>query len=193
METVITLEQAKLNLKVDFSDDDAIITANIAAAQGHVQNETGLVLSTTDLTETAANLASSIELEAWPIQQIKEIRYTLPDGTIAVLPGTAWRANLNRRPVRIYPTAFNWGLADVWCCEPRHHHRERPALPVEVDITAGYDDVAKVPPAVIQAMHLLIAHFYANRKAAEVGVRAAAVEIPFGVSVLLDKHGLDHV
>lgn len=190
MDEVITLEQAKLNLKVDFSDDDDIITANILAAQDHVQNTTGLVLSVTDITETQSRLAPSIELEAWPVRQIKEVRCTQPDGTMVALPASAWRANLNHRPVRIYPVAFNWGLPPVECF---HHHHERSALPVEIDIEAGYETDADIPPAVKQALFLLIAHFYANRKAVEVGARAAAVTVPLGVDALLERFTLERV
>ena len=35
-----------------------------------------------------------------------------------------------------------------------------------------------------RAMHMLIAHWHANRSGAEVGTRAAAIEVPFAVTVL---------
>ena len=65
---------------------------------------------------------------------------------------------------------------------------EQPPQPPHPPSEAGYATPDDVPSAVKQAMHLLISHFYTNRSAVEAGVRAAAVEMPLGVEVLLRRY-----
>lgn len=190
----VTLAEAKLNLRVDGSDEDARITSLIVAARQAVERMTGLVLTPRTVTETVPTLGRSIDLIAWPVTAITEIRHPDADGALAVLPSDQYRVSLKRRPVRIIPASFNWGLAPGWNCWPfdrHHHHRER--LPVEIDIEAGYATPDDVPEAIKQAMHLLIGHFYTNRSAVDAGVRAAAVELPLGVEALLDSDNLQYV
>ena len=46
MTTYITLDQAKQNMRVTSTDEDDLITAKIAAAQGFVENYLGTTLDT---------------------------------------------------------------------------------------------------------------------------------------------------
>jgi uncharacterized phiE125 gp8 family phage protein len=192
----ITLDEAKANLRVDFDDDDALITARIVSAREWVETETGLVLVPRQITETATRLGRWIDLTAWPVTSVDEIRYTADDGSLQVLDTAAYRYGRFRRPIRIMPAVWNWGLSpycrQVW--QPHHSHvAETPYLPVEIDLTAGYATPDDVPATVKQAMFLLISHFYANRLPAEVGTRAAAVQVPLGVTDLLDHWTMDAV
>jgi len=44
---IVTLEDAKAQIRVDFDDDDALLTAKIAAAQGHIERLLGYAIETT--------------------------------------------------------------------------------------------------------------------------------------------------
>lgn len=193
----VTLAEAKLNLRVTSPDEDARITSLIVVARQKIEADTGLVLTPRAITETVARLGESLTLNSWPITSVDGILYP-SGGVMTALDSSAWMVSLKRRPVRIIPAAFNWGLGGVdcgwggglWGRHDLHHHA---VLPVEIDITAGYPTPDDVPETVKQAMHLLIGHLYTNRSAVESGLRAAAIELPMGVASLLDSFTLDYV
>lgn len=176
----ISLADAKRNLRDTPDEDDALIGTLIVAARQHVENETGLVLTQRTVTETAPALGTWIDLASWPVTSVDAIRYPLA-GVMTVLTPGSWLTSYRKRPVRLIPATWGWGIGMQPCWTP--------ALPVEIDVTAGWapDDV---PAPVREAMLLLVSHWYSNRDAAEVGARAAAVEVPFGVEVLLRPYRL---
>ena len=187
----LSVDEVKLNLRVDTNADNDLINGLISVAREYVEDYTGLVLTPRMITETAVTLGQWIDLAAWPVTSVSEIRYPL-SSVMTALPGTAWATSFQRRPVRIVPVTPFWGLAPA-CCGFAPAARARTMLPVEIDVQAGYATPAAVPFAIKQAMHLLIGHLYTNRGAAEVGTRAAAVEVPFGVDALLRRWRLVQV
>lgn len=176
----LTLDEVKLNLRVNGPTEDDLITGLIVDAREFVERETGLVLTPRLITETTAQLGRWIDLSSWPVNSVAEVRYPVA-GVMTVLATSAWLYSTKRRPVRLLPATFGWGAsAGIWgYCTP--------SLPVEIDVQAGYATPADVPRAATRAMHMLVAHWYSSRQAAEVGVRAAAIEVPFGVTQLLEK------
>ncbi|WP_242140865.1 head-tail connector protein [Sphingomonas sp. TREG-RG-20F-R18-01] len=182
---VLSLAAVKKNLRVDTTDDDDLISDLILVAQADVEAYTGLVLTPRTVTETAPQLGRWIDLKSWPVSAVTAVRWTDRGGFVNTIDPSSWTIALARRPVRMIPKAWHWGLASAFppvvCGVPL------PQLPIEIDVEAGYATPADVPANVKQAMHLLVAHFYNNREATEVGARAAAIEIPFGVERLLRK------
>ena len=174
------LDEVKANLRFTGTGQDDLIESLITDAREYVESQTGLVLVPRTITETTAQLGRWIDLASWPITNVIAIRSPI-NGTLTPLAGTAWQTSYKRRPVRIVPTAFGWGL------NGGDHSPCYPSLPVEIDVAAGYATPDDVPRAATRAMHMLIAHWFINRPAAEVGVRAAAVEVPFGVEKLLER------
>jgi uncharacterized phiE125 gp8 family phage protein len=55
---------------------------------------------------------------------------------------------------------------------------------VRISYVAGYEP-AELPPELTQAAILLFGHFNANREAVIAAERAAAVELPLGVEMLI--------
>lgn len=180
----ISLDQARWQLK-DPLDTDEQISVLIVAAREFVEGVTGLVLTHRSVTETAGQFGRWIDLASWPVTSVDAIRYPLA-GVSTLLAPTAWAVSYARRPVRILPVSSGWGVGGAYC-------GPQASLPIEIDVTAGFATPADVPATVKQAMLLLIASWYGNRDAAEVGARAAAIEIPFGVEVLLRRHRLVRV
>ncbi|UAK23665.1 head-tail connector protein [Sphingomonas nostoxanthinifaciens] len=179
----ISLDEAKGNLRVDTNADDGRIASLIVAAREQVEDMTYLVLTPRPITETRPELGRWIDLKSWPIQSVDAVRYPVHN-VMTALPAGAWVTNLKAEPVRLLPAQMGWGVGFTGgLC--RHFAPEQ--LPIEIDVTAGFPTTDDVPEKVKQAMHLLIAHWYSNRAAAEVGTRAAAVEIPYGFEPLLRR------
>lgn len=177
----LTLEQVRANLRQPPVQENDRITDLIVTAREYVEGETGLVLTRRQVTETVATLGCWIDLASWPIATIDEIRVPVGPDLVAMDPA-AWRVGLNRRPIRIIPAATNWGFRGYTT-----GFSGMPLPPVEIDLTAGYEMPALVPMRAKHAMHMLIAHWFANRESVETGQRAAAIEVPLGVAALLDK------
>ncbi len=167
----LSVADAKLHLRVDGEDEDALITGIIAAAVDHVERATGLVLSQRPVSEPVAGFGA--RLNTWPITSIDSITYTDGVGASQTLDVGAWSTNLLSRPVRLSPISSGWpalGAGDA---------------PVTVNMTAGYED-GKVPAGIVAALKLIVGHLYRNREGATVGV--VATELPMGVESLLMPH-----
>lgn len=178
------LDEVKANLRVDDDDSDDLIAALITSARMHVENVTGLVILPQTVTETVPRLGLSIELASWPVTAVTAVRYPLM-GVLTELEESGWAVSYRARPVRLLPATPWWGLGSPVPAGP--------ALPVEIDVEAGYASPDDVPRPVKQAIQLLVSHWYANRSAAEVGARAAGVEIPFSVTELLRPYRLARI
>ena len=177
---VLSLEAAKLHLRTDGDDEDELILDAIDAAQDWVENYTGLVLTPRTITETAPQLGRWIELSSWPVSEITAIRYPVA-GVLIAMDAAIWAVSYARRPVRILPVAWGWGIG------LGAYLGDAAALPVEIDVSAGFATEDDVPRVVLQAMKLLVSHFYTNRTPVLTGTQAAAVTVPFSVEALLRK------
>lgn len=173
----ITLEQAKLHLRVDFSDDDALILALITAARERAELVTGRALVkgswiysldsfpygyfcntmpaparvTPDKWLAAWAAWQSIELPRSPIVSVDSVRY-IPsaDGQLATLDPSVYVTDTATEPGRIYPVLNSyWPLTQA---VPRA---------VQITFTAGYD---QIPEPIRMAMLLMIGHWYAQRE-----------------------------
>lgn len=172
----LSLEAVKRNLRIDSGDDDQLILDLIADAREYVEDKSGLVLLPRMVTESAAALGAWIDLASWPVRDVTAIRYPTRTGMVG-LPVTAWQYSVVRRPVRLLPVSYGWGVPPPLAIAGA-------SLPIEIDVAAGYADRTQIPRRATRAMHMLIAHWYENRQTAEVGSRAAAIEVPFGVTDL---------
>lgn len=174
----LSLEEVKANLRVTSLDEDDLIEGLIAAAREHVEQVTGLVLTAREVVQTAADFGRyGLDIRAWPIRSITSVGYVDTHGTAQTLTSVGYVASLVQRPVRLVP-AFGTAWPSL------------AGLPAAVVITlqAGYATPVDVPAPIRQAMHLLVAHWYANRSAVIAGGQAAAVEVPMGVAALLASY-----
>jgi uncharacterized phiE125 gp8 family phage protein len=169
----LTLEDAKAHLRVDGDDEDDLIDGCIAAAVDHVERFTGLVLTRRLVTETLWNWGD--RLNSWPVRGIVSVSYVDALYLEQDYDLTALRVNLAARPVRL-GTNVRWPLV--------YGHN----APITVVVDAGYLTSAEVPASVMQAIKLLVGHFFRNREAASVGV--TVTEVPMAVDSLLRSHRL---
>ena len=152
----VTLEQAKLHLRVDGEDEDTLITALIVAAREWVENYTGIVLVQRAVTQSFQCFASRLELNAWPIADAPtlSVGYTDTAGASQTVAGA--RLQSASRPARLVP-AFNaaWPSAS--------------AEPVTVTVTAGYASPEDVPASLVAAILLIVGNLYASRESDVIG------------------------
>lgn len=189
----ITLAEAKAHLRVDLTDDDALITALIVAARQYAESETGRSLITQSWRlvldgfhggrgpGTAGPIPSllpgnAILLDQAPVQSITSIQYLDTGGVWQTLPESEWVAELQSAPARITPA-----FGKTWPT----------ALPqigsVKVEFVAGYGEAAAVPQGIKIWMLLRLAALYENREEVSAMRQGKIEALPY-VDRLLDAY-----
>ena len=166
----ISLAQAKAHLRVLDNSEDARIAGIIVGAREFVENCTGKILVRRSITEHRPRFGDVIHLEHRPVVSITGINYTGADGVTATLPAGSFFVTEGAR-VRIYPAAS-------WPATHRYGY-------VSITYVAGYLP-AEVPQSLMEAMYLLIGHWFDNREGVVVGTIAS--EVPFAVDALCRQH-----
>jgi len=173
----ITLAQAKAQCRiVSDNTEDALVESLIKAAREWVENATGHILMQRVIVEQRDEFGCYVELNRRPIvADSVEVAYVDTDGTAQDYADLV--AQTDRDPGRVYPVAGG----------------EWPSLfeygGVTVTYTAGYA-AGEEPQALLQAMLLLVAHWYKNREAVtanqpyEVPLAVEALCAPFWAPVL---------
>ena len=174
----VTLEEAKLHLRVDIDDDDALIAGLITAARELAEHYTGRAFGTQTL-EMALRCFPyccrrndhdrGIDLDMPPVASVTSIKYTDGAGAEQTVAPAAYSLSLYGLAQRITPAyATYWPISqDI-------------ADAVRIRYVTGYTNL---PKAAKQALLLMIGHLYANREA--VGPTTMA-EMPMGACALLD-------
>ncbi len=170
----VTLAEAKLQCRVDSTDEDALITALIVAARRRAEGRTGRALITQkwrlDLDKFPVD---TIEIPRPPLASVESITYLDSTGTRQTLNAAEYQVIDNETPGRVIPV---YGKSWPDC-------RVVPGS-VQISFTAGYGAAAAVPEEIKQWMLLQIGHGHKNREAVSVG--EAVSEMPFVDSLLHD-------
>lgn len=173
--TPVSLSEAKAHLRVDFDDDDTLITALVDAATAHVDGWTGILgraLVTQSWRQDYHSFGCRMRLPLAPPISITSISYydgdndqqalsadTYPLATDAVGPFVALQ------PDQEWPGTYDRKDA------------------VSITYVAGYGDPDAVPASIKAAILLIVGHLYENREAVVVGVNAET--LPMAVDALL--------
>lgn len=155
----VTLEEAKLHLRVDGAEEDSLITALITAARQKAEEYTrrAFITQTWELAVDAAY--GVLYLHRPPVQAVEAITV---DGEV-VAPENYVLVGPEALHVKVPLYAVNPGG-------------------VVIRYKAGYGDAASdVPQAIRQAILMLIAHLYEHRG-------DEAVELPLTVKTLLQPY-----
>jgi uncharacterized phiE125 gp8 family phage protein len=198
----VSLELAKQHLRVDFSDEDSYITALIVAARQYAEkvtkraffNQTWLrTLDFFPLYGRVEGSRSPSERDSWPYGtwywdrvtidlpmprtvSVTGITYLDSNGGEQTLPTSLYNVDTSSIPARITPAQGSfWPILNNY-------------IPGSVKITfvaGSYGDGVEVntcPQTIVQAMLLLIGHWYQNREAvSEQSLR----NVPLAVDSLL--------
>ena len=149
---VITLEEAKAYLRVDSEDENALISAMIAAAEKHVELATGRVLLTSTFELVYDEVSGSIEIPKSPLQEVTKIEVVSEAGVKTEVASSIYNVDTSGILGRVQ--------LKPGCVWPSH----RGFASFIVTVKAGYGDTAAaVPPALKQAALAALAVIFASR------------------------------
>ena len=180
---VLSMDEAKLHLRVDISDDDTLIQALVSAATAWAEEfmRVALITRTYDYWLDSWPSGREIELPMPPLQSVAGVYYYDENDTEYTLATSDYMVDANRRPGRVVlRNDASWPSVTL-----------RAANGVRVRFTAGYGNSASdVPENIRHAIRLLLGHFYENR---ELVVASGAVpkELPFAARALLGPYRMD--
>lgn len=179
----ITLTEAKLNLRVDHSTDDDLITELIVAARQKAEHLTGRALITQTWQRSLdAFPPLGLELGKAPAVSITSVTYTNTAGTDVVMDSADYTLDSTTDEQRgwLLPSA----TLSAW---PSTYDTVNA---VRVRFVAGYGaSGASVPAAIRRFMHLEIGTMYKMRESIVAGVSIA--ELPSSYAErLLDRYRL---
>jgi uncharacterized phiE125 gp8 family phage protein len=150
----VTLAEAKAHLRVDLSDDDAMIARLIAAAREWVEAATGRALITQAwrMTLDAWPQDDAVALIRPPVQAVTAVRIFSAAGVASLWDGANYAVGFGAEPQRLVRLSPQWP-------EPG-----RAQTGIEIDMTCGYGATgADVPAALRQAVLSKVAQLYERR------------------------------
>jgi uncharacterized phiE125 gp8 family phage protein len=169
----LTTAEAKLHLRVDVSDDDAIIAALITAAREFAEHYTGRALAPQTLEMGVhcfpSSWRDSIDLDMPPVASVTSVKYLDAAGVEQTVPAADY-------------TLSSYGDARCVTLDYGLYWPITQDVPdaVRIRYVTGY---TTLPKAARAALLLVIGHLYENREA----VSALKLdEIPMGARALLD-------
>lgn len=175
----VTLAEAKLNSRVDLTDEDDLITSLIKVAREWCERFQNRAYITQSITLTLDEFPDVFELPMPPLQSVTSIKYIDTDGIQQTLDSSVYDVDAQSEPGRIalaYAQSWPGIRGDI--------------NSVEVIYVAGYGDTADdVPERVKSAIKLLVEHLYVNRG---IATERTLKEVPFSIRSLLslDRNGI---
>lgn len=180
----VTLNEAKAHCRVAIPDDDGMLVTYLMAARQHIEKETRLALMTQtwDVTfdyewpmqKIDGCQKHRIVLPRPPVQSVTSITYVDSAGSTQTLAASQYKvAKADTGETLIEPA-----YAAIWPVVRRE------IAAITVRFVAGYgSNQGDVPEPLRQAVLLLVAHWYENREAVNVGNISS--ELPFTVAALV--------
>lgn len=161
----VLLATAKAHLRVPLADtsEDTIIEAYIRAARQWVEEFTGHIISPRNFVDRYEAWGDYLTIYRQPVTAIVSIAYD--SATVDQTPFTGFEWSLGYFPARIYPTGTFPSL--------------RSNGYITVTYTAGY--ASGVPDALIQAVLLMVGHFFSTRSGVSID---SPEEVPLAVRSL---------
>ena len=170
----ISLAEAKAHLKIDASDEDALLTALITAARMFVERTLGVALITQSWSYFLDFWPSAgcITLPILPVQAVSAVKVHDGAGGSVTLDAAGYAVDALSEPARLVLKG----------AVPSTEARELNAF--EVAFTAGYGDEADTVPGPIRhALKLLVAHWFERREPVALGL--VAQDVPTTIAALL--------
>lgn len=182
----VSLAEAKLWLRVDGEEEDALIGALITAARQHVEHFTRRALITTGFTlsldsfpiagrhpfSQSRTLSREIILPRPPLATVASVSYLDEDGATQTLPSGQYVVDVKSTPGRIVLREdYDWPDTEL--------------VPNAVTIvyTAGYGAATDIPQGLRVALRYLVSHWFENRTPINVG--NIVNEIPLTAQTLM--------
>lgn len=169
----VLLDDARSHLRVTGSDEDMLITQQLAAAVAAVSERTGRRLGSETWAASYASVSGDLNLPMAPVQSITSIQYwDASDVSQTALVSDFYFfadddfATLRPKAGKAWPSV-NSNRADA----------------ITVTFVAGY---SPIPAPLRTAVLMLLGHFFENREAVAVGLSVA--EFPVGVADMVNLY-----
>ncbi len=149
----VTLDEAKLHLKVDTGDDDALITRLISAARARAEWDTGRAFITQSwmLWRDCWPENGIVEIPLPPLQSVTAVTVYAPDGAATAIDPLNYTVDAASQPARL----------QFGCIPPI---TLRAVNAISIAFTAGYGDAADdVPDLLREAILEVVAELYVHR------------------------------
>lgn len=170
----LTTADAKAHLRVDHSDDDSLIAANVAAARAHVEARAGIRLYTQTVSFKTDSWDDFSNIPVCPVQSISSISYVDIAGDVITLPTTVYETRLE-----LMEPSIVLKYAQVW-------PTIREGSLITVTAVVGYGVANTQPPEVMHAIKLVVGDMYEHRET--VGSGAVSLPVAATVDALLANH-----
>jgi uncharacterized phiE125 gp8 family phage protein len=170
----VSLDDAKLHLRVDIDTDDTLINALIIAARQHIENvlNRSLITQTWDLWLDEFPGDDYIELPKPPLSSVSSLKYYDTSDTVATWAAANYFVDTKSEPGRLcLAYGITWPTTTL-----------RDFNGVDITFVAGYGAATAVPKPIKQAMLLLIGHLYEHREAVTTG---QITTVPMAVDALI--------
>lgn len=180
----VTLEEAKLHLRVDALDEDSLIVGLIVAARTRLEEhcERAFVTQTWRLSLSEFPALRAIGLPRPALQAITSITYSDADNVSTTFAAANYVVVTDAEPgLVVLASGAQWPSGVELL----------PGLPVRITYTCGYGaTTASVPQPLRAAILLLVAHLYENRES----VTALKLsELPQGVEWLVEPYRITYL
>lgn len=160
----VSVEEAKLHLRVEHNDEDELIRSLIETASIGATNKTNRSFALTVWENRLKRISGGqITLHFSPVVKVNSVKYKDADGVSQTMPGDRYRLVSDGDSAHIEPV-------DFW---------PEGATDFRVQYLAGY--VNGVPQPVVQWIMLHVGNWYKNREAV---VSTQANELPFCESLI---------
>lgn len=189
---LVTLEEIKNHCRVDadITEDDDLLRFLVETAIERAEDYTKrsfaqrvLLLTLTDFPRGCwAPYQTQIYLPGAPVQEVIAVKYVDPSGETQTLAASAYQVALDDDPpyICVPVGSLSWP-STRWQTDA-----------VTIEYKAGYarigspPDASTVPKKALQAVRLLVGHWYRNRESVSVETRQVPAELPQGFEWALD-------
>ena len=177
----VSVDDCKLDLRIEHAIDDALILSYINAASKYASEVVGRRLISETIKYSIKDFCSVLELPFTPVSEITEIQYFDADDVSQTLSITDFYLyNFDNKTELVFKT-------DVVI--PSVFDR-RDAVNISFITGFGANSI-DIPATITRAIRLLVAHWYENRSSTIVGF--AVNEIPMGVESMLSSERIGWV
>lgn len=167
----ITTAEAKIQCRVDTSDEDAYFDVLIAAATDYVEKYLGRSVATQTWRLTLDEFSDAMRLPNGPVQSVSSVKYDDADGVEQTLSSDVYTADLTSDPQWVVRNSDqSWPTTSA------------AVNSVRIEYVAGY---SSVPASIVQAIKLLISNWYMQREAVS---DKEMREVPHAVTALLTNY-----
>lgn len=169
----VTVESLRTHARVDFNDEDDVLSGYLLAARRVVETDTERAMLTQTWTLTMdAFPCDLIELRRCPVQSVTSVVYLDTSGASQTLATSVYAVDASSEPARItlksgqtWPTTYDQANA------------------VTVTFVAGWTAPNLVDPMVCQAIRMLAAHWANHRESVDSPMK----EMPQGYDFLRQR------